>query len=101
MVVTFDVVWLFTKTSVERACEVIKERLMQDKTLKKRTHLEVSDIMTLLRFVLSTTCFRVGGKYNQLMFEVAKRRSVSPIVFNLYMENLEQMIIQTSPYRIT
>ena len=46
---------LFTKTSIKEACEIITIRLQNDKTLKKRTNLNVDDIMELLKFVLETT----------------------------------------------
>ena len=53
--VSYDVVSLFTKTPIKEACEIIRKRLQNDKTLKKRTNLNVNDIMELLKFVLETT----------------------------------------------
>ena len=35
--VSYDVVSLFTKTPIKEACEIIRKRLENDKTLKKRT----------------------------------------------------------------
>ena len=48
--VSYDVVSLFTKTPIKEACEIIRKRLENDKTLKKRTNLNVDDIMELLKF---------------------------------------------------
>ena len=52
--VSYDVVSLFTKTPIKEAFEIIRKRLENDKTLKKRTNVNVDDIMELLIFVLET-----------------------------------------------
>ena len=51
---SYNVVSLFTKTRITEACEVIRKRLENAKTLKvkKRTNLNVNSIMELLIFVL-------------------------------------------------
>ena len=43
--VSFDVVSLFTNTPVDKTLEVVQRRLQEDTTLKKRTNLDVPDIM--------------------------------------------------------
>ena len=50
--VPYDVVSLFTKTPIKEAYEVIRKRLEKDKTLKKRTNLNVDYFMEPLTFVL-------------------------------------------------
>ena len=50
--VSFDVVALFTNTPIEKALDIIKNRLMNDSKLRQRTLLTVSDIMELLSLVL-------------------------------------------------
>ena len=95
--VSYDVVSLFTKTPIEEAISTIKCRLENDKTLKKRTNLNPCDIITLLKFVLETTYFRFGGEFYQQKFGVAMGSPVSPIVVNLFMEDLERQIILTAP----
>ena len=94
---SYDVVLLFMKTPIKEACEIIRKRLENDKKLKKRTNLNVDDIMELLKFVLETTYFRWEGNIYQQKFGVAMGSPVSPIVVNLYMEDLEQKIIATAP----
>ena len=69
----------------------------EGKITKKRTNLNVDDIMELLKFVLETTYFRFEGEIYQQKFGVAMSSPVSPIVVNLYMEDLEQKIIATAP----
>ena len=53
--------------------------------------------MRLLKFVLETTYFRFRGEFYQQQFGVAMGSPVSPIVVNLYMEELEQQIIASAP----
>ena len=95
--VSYDVVLLFMKTPIKEACEIITKRLENGKTLKKRTNLNVDDSMELLKFVLETTYFRWEGEIYQQKFGVAMGSLVSPIVVNLYMEDLEEKIIATAP----
>ena len=59
---SYDVMSLFTKTPIKEACEIIRKRLENDKKLKKRTNLNVDDIMELLKFVLESTYVRFGGE---------------------------------------
>ena len=47
-----DVVSQFTKTPVKETYEVIRERLENDKTLKKRTNLKVDNIIELLNNII-------------------------------------------------
>ena len=64
---------------------LIRERLENDKTPKKRTNPKV-DIVELLKFILETTCFRFEGEIYQQKFGVAMGSPVPPIVVNLFME---------------
>ena len=93
-----DIVSLFTDTLVDKSLKVIKQRLLQDKTLKQRTLLLVDDIMELLRFTFQTTSyFSFRGKIYQQLFGAAMGSPASPITCNLYMEFLEQEAIATTP----
>ncbi len=92
-----DVVSLFTNTPIDESLNIIKERLESDKTLNKRTLLNVDDIIELLRFVLTTTYFLFRGKIYKQRFGAAMGSPVSPVVANLYMEFLEQQAIATAP----
>ena len=94
--VSFDVVSLFTNTPIDRALEIIKDRLLNDNKLRQRTLLTASDIMELLSLVLTTTYFRFDDQLYQQKFGTAMGSPVSPIVANLFMENLEQTAIATA-----
>ena len=98
--VSFDVTSLFTKTPIPQALGIIQGRLRQDKTLKKRTKLTAEDIMQLLEFVANTTYFKFQEKIYQQKFGTAMGSPVSPLIANLFMEDLEQRAIATSHPRI-
>ncbi len=61
IMVSFDVVSLFTAIPVDRACEHIRNKLVKDTTLQHRTELTVDDIIDLLRFTLSNTFFNYNN----------------------------------------
>ena len=92
-----DVVSLFTNTPIDQALQVIREKLENDLTLKKRTLLKPDDIMELCEFILTTTYFQFRGNIYQQRFGTAMGSPVSPIVANMYMEWLEKKAILTAP----
>ena len=97
MFVSHDVVSLFTNTPIPQSIEIIKNRLQKDKSLKKRTLLAPDDIVELLNFVLTTTYFVFRGQVYQQKFGTAMGSPVSPIVANLFMEDLEQRAMESAP----
>ncbi len=97
VLVSFDVVSLFTNTPIQETLDIVKERLQNDKTLKERTLLDVDDIIELLKFVLNTTYFSFRGQIYQQKFGAAMGSPVSPIIANIFMEDLEQKAIATAP----
>ena len=46
---------LFTKTPIQETLTIIRERVEKDQDLKKRTNLEVDDIMDLTEFIATLT----------------------------------------------
>ncbi|XP_014679428.1 PREDICTED: uncharacterized protein LOC106819296, partial [Priapulus caudatus] len=97
ILVSHDVVSLFTNTPIPESINIIKSRLEADKTLKKRTNLTTDDIIELLTFVLMTTYFKFRDQIYNQKFGAAMGSPVSPIVANLYMEWLETEAIATAP----
>ena len=95
--ISHDVVSLFTKTPINEALIVIKQRLDKDTTLCERTNLTSKDIIDLLEMVLMSTYFIFRGTIYKQTFGAAMGSPVSPIVANLYMEHLEQRALDTAP----
>ena len=57
MMVSFDVVSLFTQVPLKEAMEIISTRLEQDETLEERTNIPVHDIRHLTEICLTSTYF--------------------------------------------
>jgi hypothetical protein len=74
ILVSFDVVSLFTNVPVEEACTIAKERLLSDITLSQRTNFSPENVHDLLKLCLTTTCFQWREKFyeqtNALQWEV-------------------------------
>ena len=52
VLVSFDVISLFTSIPIERAIEIASKRLKEDNTLEERTCLTADEIIKLLEFCL-------------------------------------------------
>ena len=95
---SYDVTALFTSVPVDKALTVIQACLEQDHTLCDRTSLSAKQVTKLLEVCLKCTYFVYNGVYYQQIHGAAMGSPVSPIVCNLYMEDLEQKAIQTAPH---
>ena len=102
LMLSFDVVSLFTKIPVHIAKSVIFDRLKCDSELKFRCKLNVNEIMNALDLCLNNTylCFR--KKFYRQIFGVAMGSPISVIVANLVMESIENKMLKdfASPPRI-
>ena len=90
VLVSFDVVSLFTKIPVDLAIKVAKEILRNDASLGQKTSIPLEDIVDLLSFFLNTTYFVLEGTYYQQVFGTAMGSPVSAVIANLVMEDVEQ-----------
>ena len=86
LLTSFDVVSLYTKIPINEAVEVIKK---------------VSDPETthLVEICLRSTYFCFQGEIYEQTEGVAKGSPLSPIVANLFMEDLEEKVINSSPQK--
>jgi len=77
VLISYDVVSLFTNIPVADSLKLIRERLERD---RYKTLLDVDDVMELLEFILTTTyvCFR--GQIDRQKFGTAMGSPVSPLV---------------------
>ena len=58
VLISFDLVSLFTNVPVDETCDIIKQKLLDDTSLHERTQLSVDEILDLLQLCLSNTCFQ-------------------------------------------
>jgi len=97
MLVSHDVISLFTNTPIGESLKVIRERLEKDLEWKVTCLLEGEDILVLLEFILSTTYFTFRDQLYRQQFGTAMGSPVSPLVANMYMEQLEEKLQSTVP----
>ena len=95
VLVSFDVVSLFTNVPVQLAVDVARRRLEADTSLASRTSLSTQELVQLLEFSLNATylCFR-GRVYRQT-YGTAMGSPVSVSVANLVMEDVEERALST------
>ena len=92
-----EVTALFTSVLVDKALEVITERLQEDDTLSSRTEMTIPQIVELLDFCLNTTYFIYDRAYYQQSHGAAMGPPISLLVANCYMEQFEKVAISTAP----
>jgi hypothetical protein len=97
--VSFDVVSLFTDVPVDKALQVIRNKLHNDNTLAERPVLQVEAILELLEVCLKTIYFQVNDKFFQQKDGMAMGSSLSPIVSNIFMEHFEKLALDSAQYR--
>ena len=95
--VSYDVEALFTSVPVESAISIIKKHLEEDKELHQRTAMTVNQTTSLLKFCLNTTYFTFQGKIYEQVKGAPMGSPLSPIVANLFMEDLETKALATAP----
>ena len=91
IMISFDVVSLFTAIPVDRACERIRNKLNKDNMLGQRSKLSIDDIIKLLHFTLSNSYFTYNNETYKQIHGCAMRSPVSPIVANLCLEEIEEL----------
>ena len=95
--VSFDVTNLFTQVSIDDALRVIEQKLSQDHSLLDRTAIPVPQLVELTELCLGSSYFQFQDKYYEQIEGAAMGSPLSPIVANLFMENLEEEAIRSSP----
>ena len=98
IMVSFDVVALFTSIPVDLALQIVREKLQQDVTLTERTDISVTNIMRLLEFVLKNSFFTYEQEHYQQTFGCAMGSPVSATIANLVMEYIEERAISTAAH---
>ena len=93
IMVSFDVVSLFTAIPVEKTCEHIRNKLLKDSTLQQQTNLTIDDIIKPLHFTLSNSYFNYNKQTYKQIHGCAMGSPVSPIVANLCLEVIEELAL--------
>ena len=97
IMLSFDVVSLFTAIPVKKACDYIQTKLDCDESLHLPTNLDTTDIISLLNFVLSNNYFVYNDSVYKQIHGCPMGSPVSPVVANLCMAAIEEMVINTTP----
>ena len=90
ILVSFDVVSLFTNVPVNLAIDVARRRLQADDSLPSRTNLNVLEMTQLLEFCLSATYLSFRGQIFQQIYGTAMGSPVSVSVANIVLEDVEE-----------
>ena len=96
VMLSFDVVSLFTAIPVQKACTYIRDKLNNDTSLASRTNLTTDDVISLLEFVLSNNYFVYNDCTYKQIHGCAMGSPVSPVVANLCMEVIEDSALTNS-----
>lgn len=96
VMVSFDVVNLFTSVPVNLAVNILKDRLLNDNSLSERTDLLVEDLVDLVDFCLKCTDFVFRGEFYHQRFGCAMGNPISALVANIVMEELEARIFSNN-----
>ena len=87
-IISYDIKALFTSVPIQPVINIIKKKLENDKDLKLRTSMSIHHIISLLEYCLKSTCFVFRGQYYEQLEGAAMGSPLSPIIANLYMEEL-------------
>ncbi len=95
VMLSYDVVSLYTKVPIDDALRHIEGQLRQDNSLGDRTSLTVDEIIEGCKHCLLSTTFVFDGAVYQQVEGLPMGSPLSPIVANLYMESFEQHALDT------
>ena len=92
---SFDVVSLFTSIPLEIARAIVLGRLSNYCTLEDRTNLTITELTEVLDICLTSTYFTYNNKCYEQIFGTPMGSSLSPVIANMVMEDLEQQALPT------
>ena len=95
VLVSFDVVSLFTNVPVNLAIDVAHRRLQADDSLPSRTNLSVTELTQLLEFCLNATYLSFRGQVFQQTYGTDMGSPVSVSVANIVMEDVEERALSS------
>ena len=98
--VSYDVISLFTCISINEAIETIHKHLLLEIHLPERTALTLTQICTMLDLWLNPTYFQYRQGFYRQKHGCAMSSPVSPIVANLYMEEMERRALSSFSWTV-
>ena len=98
IMVSFDVISLFTSIPINLSLQVVKLKLQDDHLLPDRTDISVCNIMKLLEFVLHNSFFTYKEQHYQQISGCAMGSPISATIADLVMEHIEDIAISTAPH---
>lgn len=84
ILISFDVVSLFTNVPIDENLEIVKRKLLADTSLYSRTNLSVNEIIDLLKLCLSTTYFQWRDQYYEQTSGASTGSPLFPILANIF-----------------
>ena len=97
-IMSYNVKALFTSVPIQPAIDIIRKLLEEDGELQQRTNMSVNHIISLLEFCLRSTYLTFQGRFYERQEGAAMGSPISPIVANMYMEDFEKKVINSSPH---
>jgi hypothetical protein len=96
VIVSFDVVSLFTSIPIHLAKEVVERKLNEKHDWETYTTLTSTQVTTLLAFVLDNSFFTFKGEHYQQISGCAMGSPISAVIAELVMQEIEATALATS-----
>ena len=95
VLISFDVVSLFTSVPIDLALKVVIDRLEHNETLHELTYLDSENIISLFDLCLNAMYLQFQNVVYQQVHGTATGSPVSVTITNLVMEDIEQRDLST------